>query len=136
VLLHVGAPVYTFAAHFSAPHTVPGAYFAQPPAPSQRPLVPHVPTPWSVQTLRLSSVLAAMGVQVPLADASAQLRHAPPQASLQQTPSTQNPDAQSAAAVQLLPFVCLPQLWFWQAMPGAQSAFALHVMLQAPAAHA
>jgi hypothetical protein len=66
--------------HFSAPHTVPVAYFAQPPAPSQRPLVPQLAAPWSLQTLRLSTVFAAMGVQVPRADASAQLRQAPPQA--------------------------------------------------------
>jgi hypothetical protein len=78
---------------------------AQPLAPSQRPFVPQVVAPWSLQMLRLSTVFAAMGVQVPGADASAQLRHAPPQASLQHTPSVQKPDAQSAAFVHLPPIV-------------------------------
>jgi hypothetical protein len=114
---------------------VPVAYFAQPPAPSQRPFVPHEVAPWSWQTFRLSTLLAGMGVQVPFAEASAQLRHEPVQAVSQQTPSTQLPDAQSVAALQTPPFVSLPQLWFWQAIPGAQSAFVLHVALHAPAAH-
>jgi hypothetical protein len=122
------------AAHFSAPHTVPVAYFAQPPAPSQRPFVPHEVEPWSLQTLRLSTLLAGMGVHVPLAEASAQLRQEPVQAVSQHTPSTQKPDAQSVPAWHTPPFVSLPQLWFWQAMPGAQSAFVLQVMLQAPEA--
>jgi hypothetical protein len=123
-------------AHFSGPHWVPIGYFAQPPAPSHRPFVPQLVAPWSLQTLRLSTVFAGKGVHVPRADVSAQLRHAPPQASLQHTPSTQKPDAQSEACAQVVPFVCLPQLWFTQATVGAQSAFVLHVWLQAPAAHA
>jgi len=32
-------------AHFSAPQTVFAGYFAQPPAPSQRPFVPHEAAP-------------------------------------------------------------------------------------------
>jgi len=123
-------------AHFSTPHTVPVAYFAHPPAPSQRPFVPQLALPRSWHTLRLSAVFAASGVQVPRAEDSAQLLHAPAQASLQQTPSVQKPEAQSAAFVHAPPFVCVPQLWFWQAMPGAQSAFVAHVVLQAPAAQA
>jgi hypothetical protein len=89
-----------------------------------------------LQTLRLSTVFAAMGVHVPFADASAQLRQAPPQASLQHTPSTQKLDAQSAAVVHVLPFVCLPvpQTWFTQAIVGAQSTFVLHVVLHVPEA--
>jgi hypothetical protein len=66
--------------HVSAPHTVPVAYLLQPPAPSHLPFVPHVVAPWSLHILRLSIVPAGMGVQVPRADASAQLLHAPPQA--------------------------------------------------------
>jgi hypothetical protein len=122
--------------HFSGPHTVPAAYFAQPPAPSQRPLVLHIAAPWSLQTARGSAVFAATGVHVPFAEGSAQLLHAPVQASLQHTPSTQKPDAQSAFAVQAAPGTFGPQLWLTQAMLGAQSAFELHVVLHAPAAHA
>ena len=123
-------------AHFSAPHTVPVAYFEQPPAPSQRPFVPHVAAPWSLQMLRLSTVFAATVVHVPRADCNAQLRHAPSQATLQHTPSTQKPDAQSAAFVHAPPFVSRPQLWLAQAMPGAQSALVVHVVLHAPAEQA
>jgi hypothetical protein len=97
-------------AHVSEPHAVPVANFAQPPAPSHRPFVPQLAAPWSLQTLRLSRVFAARGVHVPGAEVSAQLRQAPPQASLQQTPSTQNPEAQSVACVHSPPFVRLPQL--------------------------
>jgi hypothetical protein len=89
-----------------------------------------------MQTLRLSTVFAGMGVHVPFVAVSAQLRHAPPQASLQHTPSTQNPDAQSVAIVHAPPIVRLPQLPFWHAMPGAQSAFVLQIVLQAPDAQA
>jgi hypothetical protein len=90
-----------------------------------------------LQTPRLSALFAESGVQVPRADASAQLRHAPPQAELQHTPSTQNPDAQSDAWVQTPPLVFLPQLpLLMQAMPGAQSEFVVHFVLQAPPLHA
>jgi hypothetical protein len=123
-------------AHFSPPHTVPVAYLLQPPAPSQRPFVPQLPAPRSLQTCRLSIVPAAMGVHVPRADASAQLLHAPVQASLQQTPSTQKLDAQSEACLQAPPGVSGPQLLLTQATPGAQSAFVAHVVLHAPAEHA
>jgi hypothetical protein len=63
-----------------------------------------------LQTPRLSAAAAARGVQVPRAEDSAQLRHAPPQVSLQHTPSTQNVDAQSAPFVQADPLASLPQL--------------------------
>jgi hypothetical protein len=124
------------AAHFSAPHTVPVGYLWQPPAPSQRLFVPQLAAPWSVHTLRLSTVPADSGVQVPFADVSAQLRQAPVQAVLQQTPSTQLPEAQSVGLVHAAPFVCGPQLLLTQAMPGAQSAFVVQVVLHAPAAQA
>jgi hypothetical protein len=63
-----------------------------------------------LQTPRLSALPVASGVQVPRADDSAQLRQAPPQVSLQHTPSTQNVDAQSPPLVHADPFASLPQL--------------------------
>jgi hypothetical protein len=96
--------------HFSPEHTVPGAYLLQPPAPSQRPLVPHEAAPWSVHTPRLSTAPCVSGVHVPRDDASAQLRQAPAQAVLQQTPSVQKPDAQSVPFVQVPPGSLRPQL--------------------------
>jgi hypothetical protein len=86
--------------------------------------------------LRLSTVPDGRGVHVPAADRSAQLRHAPPQVSLQHTPSVQKPDAQAAAVVHAPPFVRRPQLLLTHAMPGAQSAFVAHVVLHEPDAHA
>ena len=88
-------------AHVSEPHAVPVANFAQPPAPSHRPFVPQL----AANTLDSRKVCKDQGAEV-----SAQLRQAPPQASLQQTPSTQNPEAQSVACVHSPPFVRLPQL--------------------------
>ena len=132
VLLQVDGPVYMLVAHFSPAHCVPTAYLLQPPAPSQRPFVPHEAAPWSTQTARLSSVPCVSEVHVPFDDVSAQLRHAPPQATLQQTPSVQKPDAQSPAFVHVPPFSFNPQLWFTHAMPATQSASVVHDGLHAP----
>jgi len=118
--------------HFSPAHTVPVTYLLQPPAPSQRPLVPHVAAPWSVQTPRLSTTPCVSGVHVPRDDASAQLRQAPPQAVLQQTPSVQKPDAQSVPFVHVPPGFLRPQLWLTHAMPAVQSASVAHVGLHVP----
>src|SRR6266478_6407432 len=83
----------------------------------------------------LSRLFAGKGVQVPLVPASVQLWQAPPQALLQQTPSTQKPEAQSAAFMQRPPSCLGPQLWFTQAIPAVQSASVMHDGLQAPFAH-
>jgi len=60
-------------AHFSVPHTVLAGYLAQPPAPSQRPFVPHEGAPWFLQIPWLSRLLAGNGVHVPRAEARVQL---------------------------------------------------------------
>lgn len=98
--------------------------------------MPHEAAPWSAHIFRTSDVPAGIGVHEPSEPASAQLRHAPPQAWLQQTPSTQKFDAHSAAFAQAPPFVLRPQLLLTHAMPGAQSASVVHVVLHAPIAHA
>src|SRR5262245_8625016 len=97
-------------AHFSPTHTVPTAYLRHPPAPSQRPSFPHDVAPWSVQTLRSSTAPAASNVHLPFVAVSEQLRHAPVQAVSQHTPSTQNPDLQSAATLQTPPFCFGPHV--------------------------
>jgi hypothetical protein len=122
-------------AQASPKHTVVERYLLQPPVPSQRPSVPHEGAPWSLQTLRLSAEPAAIGVHVPRDDVSPQLRQLPPQASLQQKPSTQKFDAQSDVCVQAPPICFLPQLWFTHAMPAAQSLSLLHTVLHAPCPH-
>jgi hypothetical protein len=75
-----------------------------------------------MQTPRGSGVAAGMGVQRPIADGSAQLRHAPPQGPSQHTPSTQKPLAQSVVAWQLWPRGFGPQLPFTHACPAWQSS--------------
>jgi hypothetical protein len=84
-----------------------------------------------LQTPRTSEAFAGRGVHVPRVAGSEQLRHEPPQASLQQTPSTQKPDPQSDAFVQTPPGCLGPQLWFTHAIPAVQSASVAHEGLQA-----
>ena len=50
------------------------------------------------------------------------------QATLQQTPSAQNPEPHSRASAQTAPFGFLPQLPPTQSTPSAQSAFELQVV--------
>jgi hypothetical protein len=91
-------------------HWVSAAYFSQPPKPSQVPVVPHEGAPLSTQTRRGSGEPWSIGQQVPRRPGSAHETQPPEQATLQQTPSAQKPDAQSAATLQLAPFIFLPQL--------------------------
>lgn len=78
---------------------------------------------------------AAIGWQVPGADASAQLRQAPWQASAQQTPSTQNPLPHSLALAQVCPFDLGPQVPLTQLWPLTQSASVWQWLTQAPSVH-
>ncbi len=94
--------------------------------------MPQEAAPWSVQTFRGSAAPAAMGVQVPSAVDSAQLRQLPVQAESQQTPSTQKPVAHSPAAPHDWPFGFRPQLPFWQDCPAAQSASVAQRLRQEP----
>jgi hypothetical protein len=70
----------------------PAEYFSQAPVPSQTPSVPHAATPWSSQLWR-GSVPTSAGRHVPGLSGLTQVRQMPSQASLQQTPSAQNPEA-------------------------------------------
>lgn len=78
----------------------------QPPLPSHSPLVPQDCGAWAAQirsgsvtprARRGSGVSAGTSTQRPSATGSAQKRHLPAQASLQQTPSAQNPDLHCSA---------------------------------------
>jgi hypothetical protein len=95
----------------------------------------------SVQVLRGSAAPAVTNVHLPTEPASAQLRHPPVQAVLQQTPwppvvsTTQLLFWHCAFAVQGCPSTFGPQLPLTQAMPSAQSALVTHLELQAPLAH-
>lgn len=96
----------------------------------------------SEQIDRGSGAAAATSVQRPRLPCTAQLRHAPPHELSQQTPSTQLPDAHSAAAAQVRPFIFRPLHCFvddpgtlTQGCPSAQSVSTVQVLLHAPAAH-
>jgi hypothetical protein len=78
---------------------------------------------------------AGLAVQVPSADDSAQVVHAPWQALVQHTPSTQKLLAHWLAAVQGCPGDLGPQLPLTQVWPVTQSASTLHVPTQAPSVH-
>jgi hypothetical protein len=85
----------------------PAEYFSQAPVPSHSPSVPHPATPWSSQLSR-GSVPMSAGIQVPELSALAQVRQTPPHASLQQTPSAQNPEAHWAFPVHGVPIAPEP----------------------------
>jgi hypothetical protein len=72
--------------------------------------VPQVEAVWATQVWRGSAAPAGTDMQTPIADGSAQLRHAPSQAPSQQTPSTQKPLMHSDPAAQAWPRGRLPQL--------------------------
>jgi hypothetical protein len=119
----------------SGAHTVPTLYLRQPPLPSQRPSVPHVVAPWSVQTPFVSTEPAASGVQWPIVEASAQLRQAPLHAPSQHTPSTHMPERHSASPAQVTPRFFLPHWPATQAWPLSQSLSVVQDCVQAPVVH-
>jgi hypothetical protein len=110
---------------------VSAAYIAQPPTPSQAPVCPHEAGPLSLQIPCGSLVPASTGQHVPVRPTRLQLTHGPLQATLQQTPSVQNPDAQSLFLVHMAAGGFGPQLPLTQATPVTQSAFERQVAAQA-----
>jgi hypothetical protein len=108
--LHVPAVFRRLPEQVGALQIVSRAYFWQPPTASHSPFWPHVDAPWSVQILRVSTASASSGQQVPSRPIRLQLRHGPLQATLQQTPSAQKPEAQSSGFWQAAPFMRGPQL--------------------------
>src|SRR5262252_1750756 len=85
--------------------TVPEGYLLHAPVPSQTPSVPQLCGPVSSHSLR-GSVPRSANMHVPTAPCRAQLRQTSVQALSQQTPSTQNPLAQSAASRHDVPIDC------------------------------
>src|SRR5262245_51964858 len=114
-----------------ATQMVSPAYRAQPPTPSQAPVCPQLAGPWSRQIRRGSSLPASTGQQVPTRPVWLQLTQAPRQPMLQQTPSVQNPDAQSPSLEQTAPRGLGPQLPLTQVTPSTQSALDRQVTTQA-----
>jgi hypothetical protein len=90
--------------------TVSGAYWEQPPTPSQLPVCPHVDASVEAQSSCGSSTPRGVGPQVPIRPLWLQLTQGPLQAVLQQTPSAQKVEAHCAAAVHWAPGGLSPQL--------------------------
>jgi hypothetical protein len=110
---------------------VSAAYLAQPPRPSQAPVWPQVDRSVATQTLWGSAIPIAVGQQVPRRALWLQLTQGPVQATLQQKPSAQKPDAHCAADVQVAPIGRLPQLPFTHFTSEVQSASEEQLVLQA-----
>jgi len=117
--------------HDGGTQIVSAAYTAQPPMPSQAPVCPHDGCPLSLQTPWGSSPPVSTGQQVPTRPVWLQLTQAPLQPTLQQTPSVQNPDAQSLSLAHMAPGGLGPQLPLTHAMPPAQSELDRQVTTQA-----
>jgi hypothetical protein len=133
--LHVRAsvPVVIPVGQVAAAHWVPAAYSWQAPLPSQNPVVPQVAAAWPTHWFAGSVPPAATGVQVPALPASAQDMQLDPHAVAQQTPCAQIPVLHSVPPAQVAPVDFSPHEPPLQTLPGAQSAFEVHVALQAAA---
>jgi hypothetical protein len=127
---HVPGVLSRVPAHDGGTHTVSGPYFAQAPNPSHAPVWPHFAAPLSLQILRGSGTPWSIGQHVPRRPVWLHETHAPWQATAQQTPSVQKPDAHSSFFAQLEPFILSPQLPFMHCTPIAQSAFDAQVPKQ------
>lgn len=115
----------TLAAQLAAPHGVFSGKRAQAPAPSQRPVVSQVETSFAGQ--RESGTPAPKSLQRPTESASLHDRHAPVQATLQQYPSAQWPEAQSSLPPgHGKPFSFKPQRLAEQVWSAAQSELSVH----------
>ena len=115
-------------------HTVvPAAQYRQFPEPSHFPSVPQVAADMLAHIVRGSAPPAGVRVQRPIEPGEEQLRHAPVQAVLQHTPSTQLPFWQSVLATQTCPSTSLePQLLFTQGWPSLQSESRVQIDGQIP----
>ena len=121
--------------HEGGAHCVPAAYSWQPPAPSQKPVIPQPAAPWAVHCPFGSMPPAAIGLQLPSVPTSAHDLQLPVQAVAQQTPCSQNALWQSPGAAQLAPIGRRPHEPLRQTFGGAQSPSAAQVDLQAATPH-
>jgi hypothetical protein len=126
----------TAIAQLAGAHSVPAGYRRQPPWPSQVPSLPQEVAFWSAQTARGSGNPRAVLVHMPGAVGIAHERQLPVQASLQQTPSAQNPDRHWLLPVQGAPSSLTPQVPIRQCPPGEQSLSLRQVSRQLAAVQA
>jgi hypothetical protein len=102
VPLQVDAVFTTAPLHPAARQTVPTACLRQAPAPSQEPSLPQVVAALASHSIR-GSVPGSAAMHVPTLPDCAHVWQVPPQALLQQTPSTQKPLPHSAVVTQAVP---------------------------------
>src|SRR4030095_2141153 len=81
-----------------------------PPWPSREPVVPQVSRAWTAHKACGSGLFVSTGQQVPWRPGWLQVTHAPLQATLQHSPSAQNPDAHSLSLPHTAPRGLGPQL--------------------------
>ena len=114
-------------AHVAGTQTVPWAYRAHCPDPSQSPVMPQdncssrTHFPWA------SSCPRAIAVQLPPLPGRLHAWQAPSHAPSQQTPSAQDPDWHSSFFVQTAPFGFSPQLPSTQARPPVHCSGPAHL---------
>jgi hypothetical protein len=119
-----------------AAHWVPAAWSWQPPAPSQKPVIPQVLALSALHCPLGSVPPATIGLQVPSVPPSAHDTQLAVQAVAQQTPCAQNPLLQSSGAPQLAPSGSRPHdPVSSQTFGGAQSALEPQVVRQAAVPH-
>jgi hypothetical protein len=133
VLACVALPVV--ALQLAPLQTVPAGYSWHPLLPLHMPLVSQAAVPLFTHMPRGSAAPAGTLVQRPRELLSAHDTQVPTHALLQQTPSTQNPDWQSAMPVQIWPLGFLPQLPAVQTLGDTQSSLPVHDARQALPAH-
>jgi hypothetical protein len=125
--LHVPAVFSRSPAHAGGTHTVSARKRAQPPIPSQAPVVPQVLGACTAQMPRGSGLLVSTGQHVPSRPGWLQVRQAPAHATLQHSPSAQKPDAHSLPLLQTAPRGLGPQLPATHCTPLTQSEAAAQV---------
>jgi hypothetical protein len=118
-------------AHDGAVQMVSAGYIPQPPMPSQRPVWPHEAACSSTQMPCGSPRPVSTGQQVPAWASWLHETQEPVQATLQQTPSVQNPDAHSELLEHIAARGLGPQLPATHLTPATQSASELQVGRQA-----
>jgi hypothetical protein len=115
----------TSVAQAAAPHRVLAGNLAHAPSPSHRPVVAQVEGELATQKSG-SGTPAPSSMQEPSWPTWLQDMHSPAQATLQQTPSTQLPDAQRSAVWHGCPLRDLPQAPPRHCCPAAQSELVVH----------
>jgi hypothetical protein len=116
-------------AQLGCAHTVPAAYLVQAPWPLQKPLWPQVSMGSTRQSSCRSLAPAGTAEHSPALSGRLQATQAPVQATLQHTPSAQNPDSHCSASVQATPGARFAQAPAEQQIPCSHSPV-LHSLSQ------